>query len=205
MRDRNVQFPNRYRMTKVAGTDDIYDLVPAPGTVYEEGDFLNKSTLLTDALCTALSLPTTATPTQALEKLRQLVATAQSTAIENNAKVVSGSYVGTGSGLSESKPVTFTVPFMAKLIMIPYYKDNSSGKVYNFLSSCFILSADALTTSYLANVGFCSFPATTDLSTKLFAKKSADGKVFNWYILGENNPHVVLNLNNCTYYFLAIG
>lgn len=72
MKDRNVQFPNRYKMTKVPGTDDIFDLIPAPGTVFEEGDFLNKSTLLTDALCTALGLATTATPTQAMEKLRQL-------------------------------------------------------------------------------------------------------------------------------------
>lgn len=48
MTDRNVQFPNRYQMTKVAGTDDIYDLIPAPGTITEEGTMINKQTLLTD-------------------------------------------------------------------------------------------------------------------------------------------------------------
>lgn len=48
MTDRNVQFPNRYQLTKVAGTDDIYDLTPAPGTITEEGTMINKQTLLTD-------------------------------------------------------------------------------------------------------------------------------------------------------------
>lgn len=57
MQDRNVEFPNRYRMTKVAGTDDIYDLVPAPGTVETEGDYLNKKTLLSDDVAEKFGLP----------------------------------------------------------------------------------------------------------------------------------------------------
>lgn len=48
MEDRSVQFPNRYRFIKVAGTDDIYELIPAPGEISEEGTFINKGTLLTD-------------------------------------------------------------------------------------------------------------------------------------------------------------
>lgn len=57
------------------------------------GDKLDKATLLTDALCTALGLSTTATPTQAMEKLRQLVNTAQSTA-NGRPRVAFGSYTG---------------------------------------------------------------------------------------------------------------
>lgn len=49
MQDRNVEFPNRYRMVKVDGTDDIFDLIPAPGTIYEDGTFRNKANDLTDA------------------------------------------------------------------------------------------------------------------------------------------------------------
>ena len=48
MTDRNVQFPNRYQLTKVEGTDDIYDLTPAPGTITAEGTMINKASLLTD-------------------------------------------------------------------------------------------------------------------------------------------------------------
>lgn len=48
MTDRNVQWPNRYQLTKVPGTDDIYDLIPAPGTITAEGTMINKASLLTD-------------------------------------------------------------------------------------------------------------------------------------------------------------
>lgn len=49
MIDRNVEFPNRYRMVKVEGTDDIIDLIPVPGEISDEGTFINKATLLKDA------------------------------------------------------------------------------------------------------------------------------------------------------------
>ena len=48
MKDRSVQYPKRYRMTKIPGTDDIYDLDPAPGEITEEGTLINKGTLLSD-------------------------------------------------------------------------------------------------------------------------------------------------------------
>lgn len=48
MIDRNVQYPQRYQLQKVAGTDDIYDITPAPGEVEAEGTLINKATLLSD-------------------------------------------------------------------------------------------------------------------------------------------------------------
>lgn len=57
------------------------------------GDKLDKATLLTDALCTELGLSTTATPTQAMRKLRQLVNTAQSST-NGRPRVAFGSYNG---------------------------------------------------------------------------------------------------------------
>lgn len=72
---------------------DLNGINPAGWNIM--GDKLDKATLLTDALCTALGLATTATPTQAMEKLRQLVNTAQSTA-DGRARVSFGSYVGNG-------------------------------------------------------------------------------------------------------------
>ena len=48
MKDRSVQYPKRYRLTKIPGTDDIYDLDPAPGEITEEGTLINKGTLLSD-------------------------------------------------------------------------------------------------------------------------------------------------------------
>lgn len=69
MEDRNVQFPNRYRLTKVPGTDDIYDFEPVPGEVTEEGTFINKSTLLKDATAELYGLDTDAVPDDVLNVL----------------------------------------------------------------------------------------------------------------------------------------
>lgn len=56
MRDRNVEHPNRFRLVKVEGTDDIYDLEAAPGEVVEEGTLLNKANLLTDETARLLGM-----------------------------------------------------------------------------------------------------------------------------------------------------
>lgn len=56
MQDRNVEFPNRFRMVKVEGTDDIYDVIPAPGEVLNPGTLLNKANLLTDETAADLGL-----------------------------------------------------------------------------------------------------------------------------------------------------
>ena len=65
MTDRNVQFPNRYQLTKVEGTDDIYDLTPAPGTITAEGTMINKSSLLQDITCDVIGIEHTSTPNEA--------------------------------------------------------------------------------------------------------------------------------------------
>lgn len=49
MIDNDVQFPNRFRLVKVPGTDDIFDIEPVPGKVYSYGSPLNKNTFLKDA------------------------------------------------------------------------------------------------------------------------------------------------------------
>lgn len=54
MEDRSVQFPQRYQLKKVDGTDNIYDVIPAPGTITAEGTPINKKTLLQDETEAAL-------------------------------------------------------------------------------------------------------------------------------------------------------
>lgn len=72
------------------------------------GDKLDKSTLLTDALCTALGISTASTPTQAMEKLRQMVVP-----VESKAKICVGSYEVTETG-----PKTLVLPFAPKLFIV---------------------------------------------------------------------------------------
>ena len=62
MYDRNVEFPNRYQLVKVPGTDDIYDVIPAPGRVDNDGTFINKSSLLTDATAALYGMGADAVP-----------------------------------------------------------------------------------------------------------------------------------------------
>lgn len=72
MYDRNVEFPNRYQLVKVAGTDDIYDVIPAPGRVDNEGTFINKNTLLKDATAALFGFNSFALPDDVLKKLSEL-------------------------------------------------------------------------------------------------------------------------------------
>lgn len=46
MIDRSVQYPNRYQLTKVS--DGVYDLIPAPGTITQEGTPISKATMFDD-------------------------------------------------------------------------------------------------------------------------------------------------------------
>lgn len=62
MTDRNVQFPNRYRLVPVEGTTDIVDLIPAPGNVEDEGTLLNKTNLLSDETAVLYGKNDTAVP-----------------------------------------------------------------------------------------------------------------------------------------------
>lgn len=56
MIDRNVEFPNRFQLQKVEGTDDIYDIIPAPGDVIAPGDLFSKGNMLPDEIVSLLGL-----------------------------------------------------------------------------------------------------------------------------------------------------
>lgn len=62
MYDRSVQFAQRYQLKKVEGTDDIFDLIPAPGIVNNEGTLINKAALLKDVTAALFGLTTDAVP-----------------------------------------------------------------------------------------------------------------------------------------------
>ena len=99
---------------------DLNGINPAGWNIM--GDKLDKATLLTDALCTALGLATTATPTQAMDKLRTLV----------NGKVSCsfGTYVGNGA---ESRIVYMPGTIKAMVLLangLLAFNSTSSEKMY---------------------------------------------------------------------------
>lgn len=69
MKDRLVEFPNRFRLQEVG--NGIYDILPQPGNVTEEGTPLNKANLLSDPVAARYGLDAEGTPTQAFQQAVQ--------------------------------------------------------------------------------------------------------------------------------------
>lgn len=67
MKDRIVQYPNRYKLTPVSG--DIYDITPEPGIVTEPGTDLNKANLLKDDTAALYGLGANAVPDDVFAEL----------------------------------------------------------------------------------------------------------------------------------------
>lgn len=169
------------------------------------GDKLGKETLLTDTLCAALGLPNTATPTQAMEKIRSTADSAQSTAVLKG-YVASGSYVGTGT-MGSLNPNSLTFSFAPKMVAIisavrisnpeaiVFFPDGSEGY--------WMLQTETLSTSYQKDRGFGG-KSSNDRDN--YGKKSPDGKTISWYSVGyPSYPHYQMNDSSLRYYYIAIG
>lgn len=172
------------------------------------GDKLGKSTLLTDSLCTALGLPTTATPTQAMDKLRQLVNTAQ-TGVDNGVKITTGKYIGTGRN-GKNYPNTLTFPFTPKIIIIKR----------NYINDTAL--SDAIATSAPVDFGIFVNPSKSGsiihASSKYNGKNGAyvewGDKSILWYFQGDSSEgdyNGIQQLNGAEngrpydYYYVAIA
>lgn len=132
----------------------------------------SKGETLTAALCSALGLATTATPAQAMEKLRQIAAAAQSVV---NARAICEVVSYTGTGLAgNANPTSIQFSFAPKLIICTY-KD-----IGNFLSEKYIWLTEKWTTSYTAGMFFGTRNMSYD--PRGYGLKTSDGKRFSWYV-----------------------
>lgn len=184
MKDRNVQHASRFRLTKVPGTDDVYDLIPAPGEVYEEGTLINKSALLKDATAALFGLDENAVPDDVLALIKQM--------IDSKAKFATGSYVGNGtSGYSNQNSLEFGM--YANLVFI--FADNSSNDSRDF--ALFIRGA-----SYGIRAGAIGLTGEKTASISLYSIPTFTETGVSWY--SDNNPVTQLNTNGTTYNYLAI-
>lgn len=161
-----------------------------------QGTALNKANLLTDALCTALGLATTATPTQAMDKLRQLVNDAQ-TGVNNGVKTELVSYVGTGTyGLSNPCSITFS--FAPKVVLwLGMEEDGIFEPGFVWVSeSRGIVIPSAEKTSWMHRHGF-------GIGIYSYGKVDPFNKTVYWYST-KGGPYQ-FNDENATYYFLGIS
>lgn len=118
MQDRVSTYPNRWKLTPVAGQTNVYDFERADEPVVA-GTPLNKATFLPNAVVTALEAATgvsgIALPADALNAIASYITAVGSSSYIN--RVVTGSYVGTG-GTSTTKTVTLTFPFNPKFVVV---------------------------------------------------------------------------------------
>lgn len=116
MKDRNVQFPNRFEIVAVPGTTNIFDVTPAPGEVYEEGTFWNKQNVLQDATAALYGKGSNASPDEIFAAIKPLISAAQNTA-DGKTNSFFGKYTGTGKyGSGNENSLTF--PFPPKILFI---------------------------------------------------------------------------------------
>lgn len=165
------------------------------------GDKLGKATLLTDALCTALGLATTATPTQAMDRLRTL--TGEKTSI------YFGNYMGTDTA-GPSNPTNITFPIAPKLVCITnlyQIRDARFQFAFAYSNAATIVLTNALSTSYQEGIGFGN---SMDQYRHLYGKKSSDGRTISSYLTTTNSTYGPVygshqfNASNTRYYYFAL-
>lgn len=96
MKDRNVQYPYRFHVRPVPGTDDICEIIPAPGTVYEDGTFWNKQNVLQDAVAALYGKGPAATPNDIFAEIGPVL-NKISEDIPSKGNFQYGEYIGTGT------------------------------------------------------------------------------------------------------------
>lgn len=146
------------------------------------GTALNKANLLTDALCTALGLAATATPTEAMDKLRQLIATAQSSA-NAKTKIEFGNYIGNGKyGISNPNSLSFS--FTPRVVFVAAEESGMTMTAVNSSAFAYALAS------------------TIRGDTLIWTENTV-----SWYtsLDGTGAPGAQLNVSGKTYYYVAIG
>lgn len=145
-------------------------------------------------------------------KIANLAAPADSTDAANKqyvdehagAKVILGSYVGTGkSGKSNPNQITLAAPFKILCIYGMQWPDSyrsidNSGTG----ETSVIIPGSIIPTEYTSGFGFFYSSNSRDS----YGKKSADGKTFSWYYnyTPSDAATVQLNLSQVVYHYYAI-
>lgn len=207
MIDRNVQYPNRYMVVPVDGSDNLVDLIPAPGEIYEEGTLLNKATLLSDETASIFEL-TSEDPTvnEALKKT--------GTALSDSVRIASGSYVGTGT-YGASHPSSLAFDFEPEVLFVfkgsykpakVLYKDYFVYESFSNSYICFLRGGNSVAVSdtYIetSGGGFFIKGTVTDMPY------SMNNGAVSWYFNGESEtdgPSSQMNDSGITYHYIAIG
>lgn len=171
---------------KVEGTDDIYDLTPAPGTVTEEGTFLNVKNLLKDTTAALLGGDATMVPDEALVALKGFIDAITPFGL-GAAAIEFGSYAGTGSRTNAR-----TFSFAPQIVIITRETGSllpSSG--WSSYNGIVLLRSQNGSTLYIDGVSETAvtfsgntLTLTTDSSHSADLSYNASGDTYNYWALG---------------------
>ena len=116
MKDRTPKYPGRVKLTPVSGQTNVYDMTRADSPT-QDGDPINKATLLKDTTAALYDLGTDALPDDVLQVIRTL--------IDGRSRIEAGTYTGTGT-VGSSNPNTLTFNFEPKLVAV-FPSDGTAG------------------------------------------------------------------------------
>lgn len=192
MKDRSVEYPNRYRMTLVPGTTDIYEMTPVPGEVYEEGTLMSKANILDDD--SEMDIWGTIgdrTPNDAFSFIGKILAehdkVIANLAATLEGKIVTGTYTGNGTASR-----TISLGFTPKAVLVTpktaghIVAGNNEGA---FTTVAFAItgvnSVHMNSNSYnvlaITNDGFTvSYIRNNDLSPRVYVESNSNGRVYNY-------------------------
>ena len=176
-------------MKQFNGTD--YDtLYPKTKVEQVEGAY-TKQQILTSATAALYGLGASAVPDDVLATARSLISTAQSTA-DSKCKIMSGSYVGTGTyGKDNKNSLTFDSPPKMLIVTSPGSTFANNIRSYDLL--LYIFGFDGLAPSTFTNKSAGFYMVTI----------SGSGNTVSWYSTGS--AEYQLNKSGVTYdYIVAI-
>lgn len=184
-----MEFPRRYRLVKVPGTDDIYDLEPAPGEVIDEGTFYNKANQLRDETAVLIGLDPADDPTvnEALAVIGQ--------ALAEGAQIERGKYQGTdihGTDVSMATSITFGI--IPDIVFISEVSNYGGGS-----------RTICLPYHWGAPYVVVAYSTASSPSALPILIVTVDGKKMSWYCQSGSNSYRQLNSSEREYSYVAIG
>lgn len=175
MKDRVPVYPGRVKLVPVSGQENVYDMTRADQPT-QQGDPLNKATLLKDATAALFGLGTDAVPDDVFAYLGKYAP-----------KIATGSYVGTYK-YGESNPNSLTFEFTPKFVLIFWAENGNPNNAMAFLSAdggCSYMPAGPNGQYYYASI------ITVNIT----------GNTITWY---ASSLQIQMNVN-VKYQYFAIG
>lgn len=215
MKDRIPTKPGRVLLTPEDGSSPFYATITRADEPTQNGDPLDKNTLLKNETAALYGLDASALPDEVFALLKTLVDHAQNSADEK-VRIESGSYVGTGT-YGADNPCSLTFDTLPKMLILfqrdtvgykPYASANRTDKVYPWFAVLIPLN-DALVYVHLPYR-----EEGTDGISYVHLKIAVANNTVSWYwtecgvsYIRQNSPNQGLaqfNYKNTQYYYYAI-